>query len=144
LFQPDVSDCVVEAQWRPAGGGRWRQAPLHQCLEGRADFRVRAVGDAYHSGEALRVLAALRGAWVASYVFGDLSLEAGEQRVVVGIGDGAFADNVLLAPGEFHYQGKSLEVVNLGPSVECFSEALDAPALLEAAPGACSRNLFAV
>lgn len=141
IFHPEVAGCEVEAQWRTAESGDWRQAALHECASGTALFRILA-RDGFSAPNGFRVVALVPGELIACYVFGPLALAPGRQATVTGTADGPFADNVLLAAGDFRSYGGQLEMDNLEPSVGSLVEPPNAIARLAAADGSASRRLF--
>jgi len=141
VLHPEVARCLIEAQWRVSESDEWCQAALHRCASGSASFRILA-RDGFVAPNGFRVLALVPGEHVASYVFAPLTLSPGRQARVTGTADGPFADNVLLAAGDFRSYSGVLEVDNLGPSADSFVPDPAAEPRLEAVEGAGSRRLF--
>lgn len=140
VFFPEVAGCVVEAQWRPVGEAAWRQAALHESATGMAFFRVSALEDV-NFPDGFRAMAVVNDL-VACYEFGPLGLRAGESLELAGVAEGAFVDNVLLAPGEFRSEDHRLRIENLTASEGSFVP-VAGEARLALAPGAASRHVFA-
>lgn len=144
IFQPEVTGCTVEAQWRPDGDGSWRQAALHVCATGVADFKVTAGAAGFDALQGWDAMAVLPCGWIANYHFNGLRLAPHEERLLTGLADGAFPDNVLLAAGEFHSQDGLIRVENITPSRESLRPVPGVEAKLEMNPGCFARNMFVV
>ena len=145
VLHPEVSGCLLDAQWRLLPTDEWGQATLQECSTGTASFKLRA-RNGFSAPNGFRVLALLPGEFVACYHFGPLTLAPGQQAPVTGTADGPFADNVLLAAGDFRSYSADLEVDNLGPSAGSLLPASedDESSRLRVADGAASRRLFVV
>jgi hypothetical protein len=138
----EVAGCELCVEWRGSGGGEWRQAALHRVGAGVADFRVVAKND-FAAPRGFRAMAEVCG-MVACYGFGELFLPAGSEMVVEGRADGAFADNVLVDPGEFVSEDAMVRIENVTASSDSLLEAPPGEvARLEVAPGASLRRIFA-
>lgn len=136
----EVAGCRVEAQWRPTPDEPWRQAALHEPAIGTARFRVFAKED-FFAPRGFRAFAEVAG-MVACYHFGPLELHAGSEITLEGRSDGPFADNVLLAPGEFLSEDSMVRIENEGPSTGSLLPAKNPACNLCVAPGAAERKFF--
>lgn len=115
VMQPEIARCRVEAQWRDADNGEWRQVALLTLVPPRLRFRVRAKSDLIIQRETLTAVAAMEDG-VAAYrlIVPDygLRLYAGEEASLVGRADSIHPANYFSGGNQFRTNDPLLEVVN--------------------------------